>query len=283
MTSRRHRDGVCGRRRPAPDASLRGIESNRTVPSASSSTAARPSSSPSGGIGGNHDLVRANWPAATGGPARRPADRCPGLRRRPHAGDHRGGGRRGRQPRPDVALRRGRAQLGPRLAGARDPHPARDRARCGSTARGNRLPAPFLPGFDTLGTLGPLAAHRFRPLLVRPQPVPRRQGVRAVGVGAEPRPHPAALPRCAPAARSRKVTPSVQAFLDHGEDWLTAATIGELVAKMNALTPYKAPPLDPAKIERQVVERDRQVETPLHQGRPGRRDPGGADPTVATS
>ena len=54
------------------------------------------------------------------------------------------------------------------------------------------------------------------------------------------------------------VQPSVQAFLDHGEDWLTADTIGELVEKMNDLTPEA--PLDPAHIERQVVERDRQVD-----------------------
>lgn len=54
------------------------------------------------------------------------------------------------------------------------------------------------------------------------------------------------------------VQPSVQAFLDHGEDWLTADTIGELVAKMNELTPHA--PLDPAHVERQVVERDRQVD-----------------------
>ena len=48
--------------------------------------------------------------------ARRDAHRCPRVRRRPDARDHRGGGRRRRQPRPDVALRRGRAELRPRLA-----------------------------------------------------------------------------------------------------------------------------------------------------------------------
>ena len=105
---------------------------------------------------------------------------------------------------------------------------------------------------------GPLAAHRFRPLLVRAQPVARRQGVRAVRVGAEPRPHRSGATATSSGGPITKVTPSVQAFLDHGEDWLTADTISELVAKMNALTPEA--PLDPAHIERQIVERDRQVD-----------------------
>ena len=39
-------------------------------------------------------------------------------------------------------------------------------------------------------------------------------------------------------------------------------TVGELVARMNALTP-DAPPLDAAHIERQIVERDRQVDNPF--------------------
>ena len=70
-----------------------------------------------------------------------------------------------------------------------------------------------------------------------------------------------------------KVTPSVQAFLDHGEDWLTAATIGELVAQMNALTPAGAPARPGA--HRAAGRRARPAgREPLHQGRPGRRDPG---------
>ena len=55
--------------------------------------------------------------------------------------------------------------------------------------------------------------------------------------------------------------PAIAAFLEHGEDFVSAATVGELVAKMNALTPQA--PLNAAEIERQIVERDRQVNNPF--------------------
>ena len=79
----------------------------------------------SGGIGGNHDLVRRNWPARLGTPPEHMITGVPGPRGRTDAGDHRGGRRQGHQPRPDVALRRGHPELEPDLAGARHPHPAR--------------------------------------------------------------------------------------------------------------------------------------------------------------
>jgi predicted oxidoreductase len=53
----------------------------------------------------------------------------------------------------------------------------------------------------------------------------------------------------------------VRDFLDHGEDFVTAATIRELVAKMNSLTPDA--PLDADDIERQVAERDRELDNPF--------------------
>ena len=50
----------------------------------------------------------------------------------------------------------------------------------------------------------------------------------------------------------------VEAFKEHGVDFVVADKLPELVAKMNELTPHA--PLDPAHVERQVVERDRQVD-----------------------
>ena len=47
-------------------------------------------------------------------------------------------------------------------------------------AAGRRLPAPYLPGFDTLGTLRHLRADRLRLLVVRADPEDHREGVRAV-------------------------------------------------------------------------------------------------------
>ena len=50
----------------------------------------------------------------------------------------------------------------------------------------------------------------------------------------------------------------MQDFLDHGEDFVTATTIHGLVERMNSLTPDA--PLDADEIERQVAERDREVD-----------------------
>ncbi len=125
-------------------------------------------------------------------------------------------------------------------------------------ARGNRLPAPYLPGFDTLGTLDHLRHTGFDHSWFI---LNRSLAGKEFALSGSEQNLDLTEKRYREVLRRpiTKVTPSVQAFLDHGEDWLTAATIGELVAAMNALTP-EAPPLDAAYIERQIVERDRQVE-----------------------
>ena len=63
-------------------------------------------------------------------------------------------GRRCRdQRRPHVALHRGRDELGADLAEPRHPHPARPVLAVVRRQRASGCEAPFLPGFDTLGTL----------------------------------------------------------------------------------------------------------------------------------
>ena len=108
----------------------------------------------SGGIGGNHDLVRRNWPERLGDAAaahdlRRArttsTGACSRSRRTP--------ARSVINPDRMWHYVEGIQQLGPDLADARHPHPARARRRCGSTRPGERLPVPLFPGFDTLGTL----------------------------------------------------------------------------------------------------------------------------------
>jgi uncharacterized protein len=54
----------------------------------------------------------------------------------------------------------------------------------------------------------------------------------------------------------------VRKFVEKGEDFVTARTIGELVRKMNALTGGE-PELDAKAIEEQIAARDRQVATGL--------------------
>ena len=130
-------------------------------------------------------------PRELAGPARAGAagDDLRGARARgrPDARHHRGGRRPGGQPRPDVALHRGHPELGPIWArhGIRIlPGPS----ALWFDARGRRLPAPHFPGFDTLAALAAITGDRLRPLLVRAQPDDHREGVRAVGLRAEPGP-----------------------------------------------------------------------------------------------
>jgi hypothetical protein len=96
---------------------------------------------------------------------------------------------------------------------------SRGRRRCGSTGPGIGCPRRYFPGFDTLGTLEHLRATGFEHswfILNRDH----RAGVRAVGVGAEPRPdQPLGARRAVGRARGG-MPPSVQAFLDHGEDFV---------------------------------------------------------------
>ena len=52
----------------------------------------------------------------------------------------------------------------------------------------------------------------------------------------------------------------VQAFMDHGEDFIVERTLPELVRRMNALTGEDL--IDLADLERQIVARDREVANP---------------------
>ncbi|OBG47689.1 FAD-binding dehydrogenase [Mycolicibacterium fortuitum] len=55
--------------------------------------------------------------------------------------------------------------------------------------------------------------------------------------------------------------PPVEAFKQHGVDFVVADTIGDLVRKMNSLA--RGPKLDPSDIECQIAARDRQMDNPF--------------------
>ena len=99
--------------------------------------------------------------------ARPHALRRPGPRRRPHAGNRRGGRRRHRQPRPNVALHRRHHQLRADLEPARHPHPSRSVVAV--DRRHGQTPArPAVPGLRHAGHPGAPAPDRPRLVLVRP-------------------------------------------------------------------------------------------------------------------
>ena len=123
-------------------------------------------------------------------------------------------------------------------------------------ALGRRLPAPLFPGFDTLGTLAHItrSGHQHTWFVATMKIVEKEFALS----GSEQNPDLTGrsvrqvLGRVRPGA-----APPVQAFLDRGEDFVVRDTLPELVAGMNALTPHA--PLDPAAVERIVVARDREV------------------------
>ncbi len=209
----------------------------------------------SGGIGGNHDLVRAAWPSRLGTPPERMVTGVPEhvdgrmLLISERAGGHVINGDRMWHyvegvhnwdpiwPRHSIRILPGPSSLW--LDG-----------------NGDRLPPPLFPGFDTLGTLAHLrrTGHDHSWFVLTRSIIAKEFALS----GSEQNPDltgrsvPQVLGRVRPG-----VPAPVQAFLDHGVDFVQADTIGELVAKMNALTPDA--PLDPGHVERQVVERDREL------------------------
>ncbi|GAB3076277.1 FAD-binding dehydrogenase [Phycicoccus sp. Root101] len=210
----------------------------------------------SGGIGANHDLVRANWPERLGEP---PAHMLTGV---PAYVDGRmlaiteaAGGRLVNRDRmwhyvegienfdpiwPDHAIR---ILPGP--------------SSLWFDGNGDRLPAPLFPGFDTLGTLAHLrqTGHDHSWFILTARIIGKEFALS----GSEQNPDLTGKSVKDVLGRARADMPApVRAFLDRGADFVTADTIGELVARMNALTPHA--PLDAAHIERQVVARDRQVD-----------------------
>jgi uncharacterized protein len=122
---------------------------------------------------------------------------------------------------------------------------------------GDRLPAPLFPGFDTLGTLAHLrrSGHDHSWFVLTSRIIGKEFALS----GSEQNPDLTGKSVKDVIGRARADMPApVRAFVERGADFVRADTIGELVAGMNALTPHA--PLDPAHVERQVVERDRQVD-----------------------
>ena len=116
------------------------------------------------------------------------AVRRPRARRRADDRHRREGRRRGDQPGPDVALRRGDRQLGPGLAAARHPHPARavlalaGRHRTAAARRRSTRGSTRSARWSTCGAPG--TTTRWFILTEEDH----RAGVRAVRLRAEPRP-----------------------------------------------------------------------------------------------
>ncbi|CAL9654434.1 FAD-binding dehydrogenase [Streptomyces sp. enrichment culture] len=132
-------------------------------------------------------------------------------------------------------------------------------------ALGRRLPDPCLPGYDTLGTLKYLrttediAGYDHSWFILTRKIIEKEFALS----GSEQNPDITARDRKA-VLRDRllgKGAPApVRAFLDKGEDFVTADGLERLVEKMNGLTGERL--LDAAEVRRQIEARDAQIANP---------------------
>ncbi|MFG3530042.1 FAD-binding dehydrogenase [Streptomyces sp. NPDC047917] len=218
-----------------------------------------------GGIGANHDLVRRHWPDRLGTP---PAHMVTGVPA------HVDGRMLGISAAAGVRLVN-RDRMWHYTEGLRNWDPIWPghgiRVLPGPSpmwfdALGRRLPDPCLPGYDTLGTLRHLrttpdiAAHDHSWFILTQKVIEKEFALS----GSEQNPDITGKDRAA-FLRARllgKGAPApVEAFKRHGEDFVVADTLDELVAGMNRLT--DEPLLDPAAIRRQIEARDLQIANPF--------------------
>jgi predicted oxidoreductase len=213
----------------------------------------------SGGIGGNHDLVRRAWPERLGQPPEHMISGVPAhVDGRMIAITRAAGGNLINSDRmwhyvegihnwkPIWPLHGIRILAGP--------------SSLWLDARGHRLPVPLFPGFDTLGTLEHLRTtgsdHSWFVLNTR---IIAREFALS---GSEQNPDLTGRSIRGVIERIRAGVPGpVQAFLDRGEDFVTATTLPDLVERMNRLT--HRPLLDLAIVEREVRARDREIANPF--------------------
>lgn len=215
----------------------------------------------SGGIGGNHDLVRDNWPERLGAPPKRMVTGVPAhVDGRMIAITEAAGGN---------LINRDR--MWHYVEGIRNWDPIWDRhgirilpgpSSMWLDAEGTRLPAPLLPGYDTLGTLEHLrrTGHDHSWFITN-----RSIAGKEFALSGSEQNQDLTGKEVAGVVRKRSladVTPSMQAFLDKGADFVQADTVEDLVAKMNDLLEDGEPLLDAEHVKRQVDERDGQLDNP---------------------
>jgi predicted oxidoreductase len=240
----------------APSGAARGTVSSREVVG-SFEVAAGATIVTSGGIGGNHDLVRRQWPARLGQP---PASMVAGV-----------------PAYVDGAMLSVAERAGARLINGdrmwhyvegiqnRDPvwplHGIRILPGPSSLwldATGRRLPVPLFPGFDTLGTLAHLrtTGHDHSWFVLSHRIIEKEFTLS----GSEQNPDLTGkdLPLLVRSRLGKGAAGPVQAFMDDGADFVVRDTLDDLIAGMQALPGGEA--LDAARVRTEVEARDREMD-----------------------
>jgi uncharacterized protein len=211
----------------------------------------------SGGIGGNHDLVRRSWPERLGAPPRTMVAGVPA-----HVD--------GRML--AISVEAGARLINPDrmwhyVEGLRNWDPIWEnhgiRILPGPSslwldATGRRLPAPYFPGFDTLGTLRHLRTTGYDySWFVLTQKIIEKEFALS---GSEQNPDLTGKDLRLLLARVRAGAPGpVEAFKEHGADFVVADTLGELVAGMNRVGDDGVV-VDEAALRALIEARDRELD-----------------------
>ncbi|MCP9960470.1 FAD-binding dehydrogenase [Streptomyces somaliensis] len=213
----------------------------------------------SGGIGGNHDLVRAQWPERLGTPPKRMLSGVPAhvdglmLGVAEAAGAHHVNRDRmwhyteGIENWDPIWARHGiRILPGP--------------SSLWLDALGRRLPVPLFPGFDTLGTLEHImgTGHEHTWFVLDRKIIGKEFALS----GSEQNPDLTGRSVRDVIGRARAGVPApVRAFMDRGADFVVERDLSALVRGMNALT--GEPLIDEAALRREIVARDREIANPF--------------------
>jgi predicted oxidoreductase len=213
----------------------------------------------SGGIGGNHDLVRANWPERLGTPPQRMVSGVPA---------HVDGRMLGITEEAGARLIN-RDRMWHYTEGIQNWNPIWDnhgiRILPGPSslwldARGDRLPVPLFPGFDTLGTLEHImkSGYEYTWFVLNQRII----GKEFTLSGSEQNPDLTGKSVRGVIDRARAdVAAPVKAFMDNGADFVVERDLSSLVRGMNALT--KEPLIDEAALHRTIAARDREIANPF--------------------
>jgi predicted oxidoreductase len=241
-----------------PSATARGEPSSRRA-TASFALRAQAVIVTSGGIGGNHDLVRRNWPDRLGAPPTKMLSGVPAHVDGAMLGVAAAAGGRlinGDRMWHYVEGIENFAPIWPRHAIRILPGPS----SLWFDARGRRLPAPLYPGFDTLGTLAHLRTTGFdHSWFVLNRSIIAREFALS---GSEQNPDLTAKSWRQVLQRATAGVPApVQAFMDRGEDFIVEPDLPALVARMNALAGEAL--LDETSLRREIEARDREIDNPF--------------------
>jgi predicted oxidoreductase len=213
----------------------------------------------SGGIGGNPDLVRKNWPARLGSPPKKMLSGVP---------EHVDGRMLGITESAGGRIVN-RDRMWHYVEGVKNWNPIWPnhgiRILPGPSslwldAFGNRLPVPLFPGFDTLGTLAHImkTGHEHTWFILTQRIIEKEFALS----GSEQNPDLTGKSVTGVLGRARGGAPGpVEAFKSRGVDFVVETNVRELIRKMNTMT--DEPLLDADLVEREIVARDRELENPF--------------------